>query len=82
MRARTNILLLTVLLALCAGYWYMQRAKEERKTEAAEAKKLFAFAPADITSITIEREGERASAGVRDANAWKITEPMSIPANS
>ncbi len=82
MRARTNILLLTVLLALCAGYWYLQRAKEEHKTEVAEAKKIFAFAPGDVTSITIEREGERASTGVRDADAWKITEPMAIPANS
>lgn len=82
MKARTNIALLAVLLALCAGYWYLQRSKEERKVEVAEAKKLFAFAPSDITSITIEREGERASTGVHDASAWKITEPMVIPANS
>lgn len=82
MKTRTNIVLLTVLLALCAGYWYMQRAKEVHKAEVAEAKKLFSFAPADVSSITIEREGERASTGVRDANSWKITEPMAIPANS
>lgn len=82
MKTRTNIALLAVLLALCAGYWYLQRSKEERKVEVAEAMKLFSFAPADITSITIEREGERASTGVRDANAWKITAPFEIPANS
>ncbi|MCC6797837.1 MAG: DUF4340 domain-containing protein [Candidatus Hydrogenedentes bacterium] len=82
MKTRTNIALLAVLLALCVGYWYAQRSKEQHKINVAEAKRLFAFAPTDITSITIEREGERASTGVRDAGSWRITAPMTIPANS
>lgn len=82
MKARTNIALLAVLLALCAAYWYMVHSQQERKKQAVEAKRLFSFAPADVTTVSILREGERTSTGVRDADGtWRITEPMEIPAN-
>lgn len=82
MKTRTNIALLAVLLALCAGYWYMVRSQHQHKVDVAEAKRLFAFAPDDVSTITIEREGERATTGVRGADGnWSITAPLAVPAN-
>ncbi len=83
MKARANIALLAVLLALCAGYWLSVRSQQQRKIDVAEAKRLFAFAPDDVATVTILREGERASTGARGpGGAWRITAPMDIPANS
>lgn len=83
MKMRTNIVLLAVLLALCAGYWFMVRSGEERKAAVIEAKKLFSFAPADVTSITIQREAERATTGARgEGGAWRVTAPLEVPANA
>ena len=83
MKTRTNIALLAVLLALCMGYWLVVKRQAQRKVEVVEAKRLFAFAPSDVTAITIQREGERASTGVRGPDGtWRITGPMAIPANS
>lgn len=83
MKARTNIILLAVLLALCIGYWYMVRSGEQRKAAVIEAKKLFSFSPVDVTTVTIQREAERASTGVRtDGGTWRVTAPLEVPANS
>ena len=83
MKTRTNIALLVVLLALCAGYWLLVRSQQQHKVDVVEAKRLFAFAPGDVTSITIQREGERASTGAHEPDGtWRITAPMAIPANS
>ncbi|MDZ4859274.1 MAG: DUF4340 domain-containing protein [Candidatus Hydrogenedentes bacterium] len=84
MKTRTNIILLVVLLALCVGYWLLVRGLFERKQQAIEAKRLYSFASADVTAITILREGERATTGVRDAakSGWRVTQPTGIVANA
>lgn len=82
MKGRQNLILLGVLLLLCFGYWLMVRTEEVTREQAAEAKKVFSFAPEDLETITITREGERPTTGVRDAaTQWRITEPKPIAAN-
>ena len=83
MKMRTNIALLATLLVLCVGYWYVVHRDVARKKEEREAKRLFSFTPDDVKSITIQREGERPSTGVRGPEgAWSITAPLTVPANS
>ncbi|GMU92260.1 MAG: hypothetical protein AMXMBFR4_13180 [Candidatus Hydrogenedentota bacterium] len=83
MKGRQNLILLGVLLALCFGYWLMIRSEEATRERAAEARKVFSFAPEDLETITISREGERPTTGVRDSAAqWRIAEPKPIAANA
>ncbi|MBX7258853.1 MAG: DUF4340 domain-containing protein [Candidatus Hydrogenedentes bacterium] len=83
MRPRTTIALAGVLALLCVAYWGMEYWQQETKQRVEEAKKLFSFEPPAVQSVTIEREGERPSTGVRTGGTnWKVTEPYEVRPNS
>jgi hypothetical protein len=47
-----------------------------------EAKRLFSFVPEAVKSITIQREGERATTGERrQQGGWTVTAPHNVTAN-
>lgn len=76
------LLLLWALAALCLAYWLILRREEKQKEEAIQAKRVFSFAPADLSTITIEREGERPTVGVRNPDgSWRVTSPYPLAAN-
>lgn len=82
MKPRTTIVLAGVLALLCLAYWGLEFAQQSTERRVEEAKKLFAFPPAAVQSVTIEREGERPSTGVREgADVWKVTEPFPVRPN-
>lgn len=78
MKPRTVIALLSAFLVLCVAYWLAVRTETQEKLAAVEAKRLFDVPPDAFTSITIEREGEKPTTGVRDGNAWRIAEPYPV----
>ncbi len=82
MKPRSTIALAGLLALLCLGYWGMTLLQEKSARDVVEAKKLFDFTPASVQTITIEREGERASSGMRDGEkAWKVTQPYPVRPN-
>ncbi|MCC6486717.1 MAG: DUF4340 domain-containing protein, partial [Candidatus Hydrogenedentes bacterium] len=82
MKPRTTLLLLGTLALLCLAYW-LTMVNEERVARNVEmAKRLFDFKPEDVSSITITREGEKATSGERrEAGGWTVTAPYPVPAN-
>jgi hypothetical protein len=81
-KTRTTLLLLWALAALCLAYWLVLRREEGQRQEAVEAKRVFSFAPAELSKITVEREGERPTDGMRNPDgSWRIISPYALAAN-
>ncbi|MBI2433901.1 MAG: DUF4340 domain-containing protein [Candidatus Hydrogenedentes bacterium] len=76
MSLKGTFILLAVLMLLCGVYWGLQRRSASRIQEKEEAKALFAFPPAAVQRLSIERVGEKASVAVRTAEGWDLVEPV------
>lgn len=76
MKFRTTLALGGVLFLLCAAYLGLRYHQLKQAGEKIEAKRVFHFAPEDITELTIARIGEAPSAAVREAGGWRITQPV------
>ena len=76
MSAKSTVMLLLLLVALCAGYWLMVRSEEREIVARDEAKRLFALAPEDVVSAEVEQVGMPVSAGRRGPDGlWAFTKP-------
>ncbi|MCL4692874.1 MAG: DUF4340 domain-containing protein [Candidatus Hydrogenedentes bacterium] len=82
MKPRSVLILFGILAGVCVAYWLVLLGEERSERHAYEAKRLFDFAPEAVQTVTIQREGERATAGERrEQGSWTITAPYSVPAN-
>lgn len=76
MKPRHTLGLAAVLALLCAGYWGMLHWRQESQHAAVEAKRLFSFDGAAVSSLEIQRVGEAASAASRRAEGgWSVQKP-------
>jgi len=76
MRFRTTLAMGALLFLLCAAYLGLRYHQLKQAGDKVEAKRVFHFAPEDITELTIARIGEAPSAAVREAEGWRITQPF------
>ena len=82
MKSRSVVILLAVFVGLCLAYWLLLLNDQRVAQRALDAKKLFAFAPEEVSTVTIEREGEKATTGERrEQGGWTISAPYNVPAN-
>ncbi|GMW00056.1 MAG: hypothetical protein AMXMBFR84_11940 [Candidatus Hydrogenedentota bacterium] len=80
MRPRSLAVLTSLLILLCAGYWFTLRQEENATKRAEQAKLLFNAKLSDVTKLSILREGERPTTAVRtDDGTWRIDEPYAVP---
>lgn len=76
MNRRTTLALLVVLIALCAGYWFMLRLEDRGEEKAVQAKRVFDFEPDQIYTAELQREGELlASASRAQGKPWAFVKP-------
>lgn len=83
MSTRATLLLAVVFAALAAAYVVSERMQQRSVREAEAAKRVFAFAPEDVVSLSVERVNEPPSEAIRTADGgWKIIQPAeTIPPN-
>ena len=82
MKPRSVLILLGILAVLCLAYWLVLLNEQRIVQKQYESKRLFSFAPEAVTSITIQREGEKATSGERrQQGGWTVTAPHSVRAN-
>lgn len=83
MSTRATLALIVVFAGLLTAYWLAGRIERNVIKEAAEARKLFDFAPEDITTLSIARQGETPVEALRkDDGQWTIAAPHPhIPPN-
>lgn len=82
MKPRSVLILLGFLAGLCLAYWLILLNEERVEQRAYESKRLFDFEPESVQTVTIRREGERATIGERRAQGgWTVTAPHNVPAN-
>jgi len=85
MNARTrNALSAVALVALAAGAVALalgvgKRDEASQATKAA-GERLFAFAPADVTALTVIAKGDTTVLARQDGG-WRITAPLAVPAD-
>jgi hypothetical protein len=77
-----NLLIWLIVLAVLGGFVYFYEFKGEAKREQAKekAERLFDVKDQDVSSLTLERGGERTEIARRDGK-WMITAPLSAPAD-
>ncbi len=76
MSTRATVALVLVFAGLLTAYWVTGRIERNVIKQAAEAKKLFDFAPEDITTLSIARHGEAPVEALRkDDGQWTIAAP-------
>lgn len=83
MKLRSVLILAGLLAGLCLVYWLVLLGEERSEQRAYDAKRLFDFAPGSLKTVTIQREGERATVGERrEQGSWTILQPYQASANS
>ncbi len=76
MKIRSTLALLLLFAALCGAYWGMQHMRARRAGDAAQARRLFQFSPAEVTALGVKRiDGPMARARRQPDGAWQMTEP-------
>ena len=77
MSLRSTLGLFVVFVALCAGYWGMIHFEARTVVKDIEARKLYAFDPAEIVSLEITRADETPVMAQREkGKPWAITKPL------
>ncbi len=72
MRTRTTIALGAIFAALVATYMFTNVQKYRAAREAYEARKLFQFDAADITTLSIQQQGAEAVEATRREGGWGL----------
>ncbi|MDX9973250.1 MAG: DUF4340 domain-containing protein [FCB group bacterium] len=82
MSGRSVGILTILLVALGLLFWFTKDAKEQSRIAEEADKKVFAFAPGDVQSITITR-GDNTPVTARQQNGeWSVVEPYPLKAES
>lgn len=82
MSAKTTLILVLVLVALCVAYWAMVESEDKGRVRQREKQRLFSFTPDDIAAVEIRRIGEQPAAAKRADGSWAFTKPnTTIQAN-
>lgn len=76
MKAKHTLALALALALLCVGYWGLLQTRRQVVQQRIEAKRLYAFDGAAVTSLEIQQVGEPAAAATRPAGGlWAMQKP-------
>ena len=82
MKPKATLALVAVLVLLCLGYWLTQHMEERTVQKREEAKRLFTFAPEDVSRMVVRHEADQPTVGERGEDGhWAIVSPYSVDAN-